>query len=114
VAEDAESPAFGLLPRNHQSHISGRNRFLHLLPGSSSLLPAGLLEAARITRELPGTATVLRIDPTLFERGIADIAKHGGIELVRQPQLDEPQICRLLTTFDTQSAERLPRRLTLQ
>jgi hypothetical protein len=26
--------------------ISGRDRFLHLLPGSSSLLPAGLLEAA--------------------------------------------------------------------
>jgi AraC family transcriptional regulator len=79
---------------------SGRDRFLTLLPGSSSLLPAGLLEAARVTRELPGTAIFLRIDPSLFERGIADIKKRGKLELVRHTQLDDPQICRLLTTLD--------------
>ena len=81
--------------------ISGRDRYFKLPPGSSSLLPAGLLEAARITRELPGTATILRIDPLLFERGISDIAKRGKLELTRQTQLDDPQICRLLTTLDS-------------
>jgi AraC family transcriptional regulator len=80
---------------------AGRDRYRELPAGSSSLLPAGLLEAARITRSLPGTATFLRIDPLLFERGIADIAKRGRIELVRHTQLDDPQICRLLTTLDT-------------
>lgn len=79
---------------------SGRNRFLRLPPGSSSLLPVGILEAARITRELPGTAIFLRIDPTLFERGIADIAKRGKLELARHTNLDDPQICRLLSTLD--------------
>lgn len=82
-------------------HTSGRERYLNLPSGSTSLLPAGLLEGARITRDLPGTATILRIDPVLFERGIADIAKRGKIELARHTQLDDPQICRLLTTLDT-------------
>ena len=79
---------------------AGRERYRELPAGSSSLLPAGLLEAARITRSLPGTATFLRIDPLLFERGIADIARRGRIELIRHTQLDDPQICRLLTTLD--------------
>jgi AraC family transcriptional regulator len=80
---------------------SGRDRNCVLPAGSSSLLPAGLLEATRITRELPGTAVFLRIDPSVFERGISDISKRGKIELVRHTKLDDPQICRLLTTLDT-------------
>lgn len=87
---------------------SGRDRYLRLLPGSSSLLPAGILEAARVTRDLPGTATILRIDPSLFERGIADISKRGKIQLVRHTQLDDSQICRLLTTLDTHLQEGSP------
>src|SRR5215469_3137690 len=81
-------------------HTYGRERSLELPPGSSSLLPAGLLEGARITRDRPGTATILRIDPALFERGIAEIAKRGKIELARHTRLDDQQICRLLTTLD--------------
>ena len=81
--------------------IAGRERFQVLPPGSSSLLPAGLLEATRVTRDLPGTATFLRIDSSLFERSVADVTKRGKIELVRHTQLDDPQICRLLTTLDT-------------
>jgi len=82
-------------------HTSGRERDLELLPGSSSLLPAGLEPAVRVTRDGPGTATILRIDPALFDRGIADVAKRGRIELVRHTKLDDPQICRLMTTLDT-------------
>jgi len=54
-----------------------------------------------VTRDLPGTATFLRIDSSLFERSVADVTKRGKIELVRHTQLDDPQICRLLTTLDT-------------
>ena len=79
---------------------SGRERYLELPPGSSSLLPAGLVEAARVTKDLPGLTMILRIKPALFERSIADITKRGKLELVRHTKLDDPQICRLLSALD--------------
>ena len=47
-------------------------------------------------RPLPGTASILEFHPRLFNRNIAEFAKGGRAELIRNANLNDPQIARLM------------------
>jgi AraC family transcriptional regulator len=45
---------------------------------------------------LPGAASILQIQPALFDRSIGEIAKGGRVELIRRMDLNDDQISRLM------------------
>ena len=101
---EMENPAIVLILRTGSPSLfewrdNGRDHHAELPPGSISLLPAGLRQAARVSRPLPGVASILEIDPSFFARHISQIAKGGRIELIKRLNLNDPQICRLMETL---------------
>jgi AraC family transcriptional regulator len=77
----------------------GREHSSELPAGSVSLLPEGLREAVRVSRPLPGVASILEINPSFFARAVGQIAKGGKVELIRRLKLDDPQIHRLMESL---------------
>lgn len=77
----------------------GRAHKAELAPGSVSLLPAGLRQAARITRPMPGVGLILQIAPGFFERSVQEIANGGRVELIRRMDLNDAQIARLMESL---------------
>jgi AraC family transcriptional regulator len=77
----------------------GRDHKAELAPGSVSLLPAGLRQAARITRPMPGVGLIFQIDTDFLERSVREIAKGGRFELIRRMDLDDAQIARLIESL---------------
>jgi AraC family transcriptional regulator len=86
----------------------GRAHKAELAPGSVSLLPAGLRQAARITRPLPGVGLILQIDPVFFEHSVQEIAKGGRLELIRRMDLSDTQIARLMESLRADMAAGSP------
>jgi AraC family transcriptional regulator len=101
---EMESPAHVLILRTGSPSViewrsDGQDRRATLAAGSVSLLPAGLRQAARVFRPMPGVASILQIRPSFFERGVGEVAKSGRVELIRRMDLNDPQICRLMETL---------------
>lgn len=101
-----ENPAIVLILRTGSPSLlewraDGRDHSAELPPRSVSLLPAGMRQAARVSRPLPGVASILEIKPSFFARSIEQIAKGGRVELIRQPNLNDAQVCRLMETLRT-------------
>jgi AraC family transcriptional regulator len=101
---EMENPAHVLIlrtgsPSLFEWHSSGRDHSSELPPGSVSLLPEGLREAVRVSRPLPGVASILEIHPSFFVRAVGQIAKGGKVELIRRMDLDDPQISRLMESL---------------
>jgi AraC family transcriptional regulator len=53
-------------------------------------------EAARVSRPLPGVASILQINPAFFTRNVGEIARRGSLELIRRMDMQDRQICRLM------------------
>jgi AraC family transcriptional regulator len=101
---EMESPAHVLILRTGSpSHIewrsNGRDHSAGLLPGSVSLLPVGLRQAAKVFRPLPGVGSILQIQPAFFNRGMGEIARGGKVELIRRMDLNDAQISRLMESL---------------
>jgi len=77
-------------------HSDGRDHRVDLPSGTVSLIPAGLRNAARVFRPLPGVASILQIEPKFFDRSVAEITKGGRLELIEHRQLRDAQIARLI------------------
>jgi AraC family transcriptional regulator len=78
---------------------SGRDHRVELQPGSVSLLPVGLRQAAKVFRPLPGIGSILQIQPAFFDRGIGAIARGGRVELIRRMDLNDSQMSRLMESL---------------
>jgi AraC family transcriptional regulator len=87
---------------------NGRDRRVELAPGSVSLLPAGLRQAATVFRPLPGVGSILQIQPAFFNRGIGEIARSGKVELIRSMDLNDGQISRLMESLREDTAAGSP------
>jgi AraC family transcriptional regulator len=87
---------------------NGRDRRVELAPGSVSLLPAGLRQAATVFRPLPGVGSILQIQPAFFNRGIGEIARSGKVELIRSMDLNDGQISRLIESLREDTAAGSP------
>jgi AraC family transcriptional regulator len=101
---EMESPAHVLILRTGSPSViewrsDGRDHRVELQPGSVSLLPAGLRQAARVFRPLPGMGSILQIQPAFFDRGVGEIAKSGRVELMRRMDLNDGQILRLMESL---------------
>ena len=101
---EMENPTHVLILRTGSSSViewreNGRDRRAELLPGSVSLLPAGLRQAARVCRPRSGVASILQIQPAYFNRSIAQIVKGGKVELVRRMDLRDWQIATLMESL---------------
>jgi AraC family transcriptional regulator len=101
---ELESPAHVLIlrtgsPSMIEWRVNGREHRAELLPGRVSLLPAGMRQAARVFRPLPGMASILQIQPAFFDRNIGEIAKGGRAELIRRMDLGDAQIARLMESL---------------
>ena len=102
---EMETPAHVLILRTGSPSViewrgDGRDHRVELPPGSVSLQPVGYRRAARVSRPLPGEASILQIKPAFFDRGIAEIAKGGGrVELISRMDLNDPQIARLMESL---------------
>lgn len=86
----------------------GRDRKAVLSPGSVSLFPPGLRDAARVFRPQLGVSSILQIRPAFFDRSIAEIARGARVELVERSNLDDPQIVRLMQSLCTDIAAGSP------
>ena len=78
---------------------NGRDHRAELPPGSVSLFPTGLRQAARVFRPQPGTTSILQIQPRFFDRSIGELAKSGKVELIRRSGLNDTQIARLMESL---------------
>jgi AraC family transcriptional regulator len=101
---EMELPAHVLILRSGSPSViewrsQGRDHRVELPPGSVSLLPAGLRDAARVIRPLPGKASILQMQPEFLERGIGAIAAGRRVELVPGKNLDDAQIVRLMESL---------------
>ena len=101
---EMENPTHVLILRTGSSSViewreNGRDRRAELLPGSVSLLPVGLRQAARVCRPRSGIASILQIQPAYFNRSIAQIVKGGKVELARRMDLRDVQITRLMESL---------------
>lgn len=101
---EMENPAHVLILRTGSSSVVewrrlGREHRVELPPGSVSLLPAGLRDAAKVFRPMPGVASILQIQPAFFDRRIGEIAKGGRVELIRRNDLSDAQIARLMESL---------------
>lgn len=101
---EMEVPAHVLILRTGSPSLfewraNARDHSAELPPGSVSLIPEGLREPVRVTRPLPGLASIFEINPAFFSRAVGRIAKGGRVELIRQMKLDDPQIRRLMETL---------------
>lgn len=110
---EMENPAIVLILRTGSPSLfewraDGRDHSAELPAGSVSLLPAGMRQAARVTRPLPGVASVLEIKQSFFARSIGQIAKGGRVELLRRLNLNDAQVCRLMETLRTDVSSGLP------
>jgi AraC family transcriptional regulator len=72
---------------------------VELQPGSVSLLPVGLRQAAKVFRPLPGIGSILQIQAAFFDRGIGAIARGGRVELIRRMDLNDSQMSRLMESL---------------
>jgi AraC family transcriptional regulator len=88
-------------PSEIEWRSDGRDRRVELPAGTVSLLPAGYRRAARVSRPFPGVASILQISPEFLDRGVAQIAKGGQIELVQRIDLRDSQIQRLMESLRT-------------
>jgi AraC family transcriptional regulator len=57
---------------------------------------------------LPGAASILQIQPALFDRSIGEIAKGGRVELIRRMDLNDDQISRLMEALGADIAAGSP------
>lgn len=110
---EAENPSHVLILRTGSPSVvewrsQGRDRRAELAPGSVSLMPAGMREGARIFRPKPGVASILQINPVFFEQSVREIAKGGTVELIRNMELADPQISRLIESLRADVAEGSP------
>ena len=101
---EAENPAHVLIlrtgsPSTIEWRSNGRDQRAELLPGSVSLLPVGLRQAARVFRPLSGMGSILQIQPGFFNRSVGEIAKGGRLELIRRMDLHDAQIARLMESL---------------
>ena len=101
---ELENPLLVLILRTGSPSIfewrsGGRDHRAELPPGSVSLFPAGLRQAARVFRPQPGMASMLQIQPRFFDRSIGELAKGGKVELIRHAHLDDTQIARLIESL---------------
>jgi AraC family transcriptional regulator len=101
---EMEVPADILILRSGSPSViewreKGRDRMAELPPGSVSLLPAGLRDAARVFRPLPGVASILQMQPDFVQRAVGEIAKSGKVELVQRRVLKDAQIARLMESL---------------
>jgi AraC family transcriptional regulator len=67
-----------------------------------------LRQAARISRPMPGEASILLINPAFFARTVGEIARGGSVELIRRMDMQDPQICRLMHALRTDVAAGSP------
>jgi AraC family transcriptional regulator len=95
-------------PSLFEWRANARDHSAELPPGTVSLVPVGLREPVRVTRPLPGLASMLEINPSFFSRAVEQIAKGGRIELIRQLKLDDPQIRRLMEALRAEIAAGSP------
>lgn len=110
---ELEDPTLSLIlrtgsPSRFEWRRHGRDQVAELPAGSISLLPMGTREAVRVSRPLPGVASILEINSAFFTRSIGQIARGGRVELVRQMQLADPQIRRLMETLRADIADGSP------
>lgn len=101
---EMETPAHVIILRSDSPSViewreKGRDRKAELPPGSVSLVPAGLRNAARVSRPLPGVASILQIQPEFVERVAGKIATGGRIELIHRMDLADAQIARLMESL---------------
>ena len=101
---EMDTPAHVIILRSGSPSViewrqNGRDHKTELPPGSVSLLPAGLREAARVFRPLPGVASILQMQPGFVQRAVGKIAKGGKVELVPQRVLKDAQIARLMESL---------------
>jgi hypothetical protein len=57
---------------------NGRDHRVRLSPGTTSLLPVGLRQAAKVFRPLPGVGSILQIQPAFLDRGIGGSQRAVG------------------------------------
>lgn len=110
---EVENHILSLILRTGSSSLfewrgNGEDHVAELPAGSVSLIPEGLRQAVRVTRPLPGYASILEIDSAFFRRSIGQIASGGRIELVRRLRLDDPQVCRLMEALRSDVAAGSP------
>jgi AraC family transcriptional regulator len=101
---EMENPAHVLIlragsPSLFEWRAGARDHSAELPPGSVSLVPVGLREPVRVSRPLPGVASILEINPPFIARAVGQIVKGGRVELIRQMKLDDPQIRRLMESL---------------
>ena len=103
---EMETPAHVLILRAGSPSVvewrsNGRDCRKELPAGSVSLIPAGFRHAARVSRPLPGVASILQVDPGFFNRSIGEIVKGGKLEFGREMDLSDSQIARLIEAIGT-------------
>jgi AraC family transcriptional regulator len=101
---EMEIPAHVVIVRSGSPSViewrsDGRDHTVELPPGSVSLLPAGLRNAARVLRPQAGVASILQMTPDFLMRAIGEIARGGKVELVPAKNLSDAQIVRLMESL---------------